>query len=179
MRPTSTFSTALALTTVLAGGAASAPAQPADVRETARRAVAAVLDDFHAAAAAADEARYFGHLLDHSIFLGTDATERWDKAQFLAFAHPYFSQGKGWTFVPRDRHVDFAAGGTVAWFDELLDSATYGECRGTGVLEKTASGWKILQYHLTIPIPNDLAEEVVGRIRAFESSAKAATRPTE
>jgi ketosteroid isomerase-like protein len=179
MRPTRVLSTLLTLTTLFFGGISALVAQPADVREAARRAVSQVLDDFHAAAAAADEARYFGHLLDHSIFLGTDATERWDKAQFLAFAHPYFSQGKGWTFVPRDRHVDFAANGTVAWFDELLDSATYGECRGTGVLEKTASGWKILQYHLTIPIPNDLADEVVGRIRAFESSAKAAARPTE
>lgn len=179
MRPTRTFSTALLLTTLSFGAISAALAQPADVRETARRVVGSVLDDFHAAAAADDEARYFGHLLDHSIFLGTDATERWDKAQFLAFAHPYFSQGKGWAFVPRDRHVDFAAGGTVAWFDELLDSATYGECRGTGVLEKTASGWKILQYHLTIPIPNDLAKEVVGRIREFESSAKAAAQPAE
>ena len=130
-----------------------------------RVAVAAALDDFHAAAAAADEARYFGHLAEDSVFLGTDATERWAKPEFLAFARPYFAQGRGWTFEPRDRHVDFAAGGAVAWFDELLDSATYGECRGTGLLEKRADGWKILQYHLTIPVPNDLAKEIVARIR--------------
>ena len=54
-------------------------------------AVAAVLDDFHAAAAQADEARYFGHLDDKAVFLGTDASERWTKAQFQAYAHPYFS----------------------------------------------------------------------------------------
>jgi len=140
-------------------------AQSSTDQTLAARAVSQVLDDFHAAAAAADEARYFGHLEERSIFLGTDATERWDKAAFLAFARPYFSQGKGWTFTPRDRHVDFAAGGAVAFFDELLDSASYGECRGTGVLEKTASGWKILQYHLTIPVPNEIAKEVVGQIR--------------
>jgi len=156
---------ALLFAAALLAALAPAAAQPPEVRDAATRAVAAVLDDFHAAAAAADEARYLGHLVDRSIFLGTDATERWDKAAFLAFAHPYFSQGRGWKFVPRDRHIDFAAGGTVAWFDELLDSTTYGECRGTGLLEKTASGWKILQYHLTIPVPNDLAEEVVARIR--------------
>lgn len=128
-------------------------------------AVAAVLDDFHAAAAAADEARYFGHLADNAVFLGTDATERWTKGEFLAFARPHFSQGKGWTFAPRDRQIDFAAEGRVAWFDELLDSATYGECRGTGLLEKAPDGWKILQYHLTIPIPNALADDFVARIR--------------
>lgn len=132
-------------------------------------AVAAVLDDFHAAAAAADEARYFGHLADNAVFLGTDATERWTKSDFLAFARPHFSQGKGWTFTPRDRHVDFAAEGRIAWFDELLDSATYGECRGTGLLEKGPEGWKILQYHLTIPIPNALADELVAQIRRSQS----------
>jgi ketosteroid isomerase-like protein len=144
----------------------AAPEPPdATTRAEARSAVAAVLDDFHAAAAIADEERYFGHLAEDSVFLGTDATERWTKSEFLAFARPYFSQGRGWTFEPRDRHVDFAAGGTVAWFDELLDSVSYGECRGTGLLEKRADGWKILQYHLTIPVPNDLAKEIVARIR--------------
>ncbi|HKV08183.1 MAG TPA: nuclear transport factor 2 family protein, partial [Thermoanaerobaculia bacterium] len=80
-------------------------------------------------------------------------------------AHPYFAKGKAWTFKPRDRHVDFSRDGQVAWFDELLDSATYGECRGTGVLEKGEGGWKITQYHLTIPMPNDLAKDFVARIR--------------
>jgi ketosteroid isomerase-like protein len=129
-------------------------------------AVGAVLDAFHAAAAHADEEAYFALLATNAVFLGTDAGERWDRAAFRAFAHPYFAQGKGWTFVPRNRHVDFASDGSVAWFDELLDSESYGECRGSGVLEKSAAGWRIVQYHLTIPIPNALAKEVVARIRA-------------
>lgn len=129
--------------------------------------VNAVLDGFHTAAAKADEATYFDLIAPKGVFLGTDATERWDKAAFRAFAHPYFAQGKGWKFVPRDRHVDFSASGQVAWFDELLDSETYGECRGTGVLEVVEGTWKIQQYHLTIPMPNDLAKELVARIRAF------------
>lgn len=133
--------------------------------------VGAVLDAFHAAAAKADEEAYFALLAPTGVFLGTDATERWDKAAFRAFAHPYFSQGKGWTFTPRDRHIDFTADGHAAWFDELLDSATYGECRGTGVLEKVDGAWRIQQYHLTIPMPNDLAKEFVARIR--EAAAKA------
>jgi hypothetical protein len=125
-----------------------------------------VLDDFHLAAAQADEARYFGHLAANAVFLGTDGSERWEKEAFRAFAHPHFAQGKGWTFTPRDRHLTFSTDGRVAWFDEALDSATYGACRGSGVLEKTKEGWKITQYNLSIPIPNDLAKEFVARIRA-------------
>lgn len=148
--------------------AAVLPAQSAPL-ETA--AVSAVLDSFHTNAAKPDEEAYFALLAPNAVFFGTDATERWDKTAFRAFAHPYFSQGKGWTFTPRDRHIDFSRDGKVAWFDELLDSAHYGECRGTGVLEKIDGGWKITQYHLTIPVPNDLADDVVAKIR---EAAKAA-----
>ena len=123
-----------------------------------------MLDDWHHAAAVADEARYFGHAAPEFVFLGTDATERWDLASFREFAHPYFAKGKAWTFVPRDRHV--VVNGDVAWFDEKLDSASYGECRGSGVLRKIAGEWKIAHYNLTIPIPNALAKRVVEMIRA-------------
>jgi hypothetical protein len=41
-----------------------------------------------------------------------------------------------------------------------------GSARGTGVLRRIGGVWKIEQYHLTIPVPNALADEVVKRIRA-------------
>jgi ketosteroid isomerase-like protein len=123
-----------------------------------------LVDDWHRAAAEADETRYFGHMTSDAVFLGTDATERWDRAAFRAFAHPYFERGKAWTFVPRHRNV--VVDGNVAWFDEVLDSATYGECRGTGVLRWQDGTWKIAHYNLTIPIPNALAKEFVARIQA-------------
>jgi ketosteroid isomerase-like protein len=124
-----------------------------------------VLNDWHKAAADADEQRYFGYAAPEFVFLGTDASERWDLASFRAFAHPYFAKGKAWTFVPRDRHLQASPSGDVVWFDEKLDSVSYGECRGTGVLRHTRDGWKIAQYNLTIPIPNDLAKTVVQMIR--------------
>ena len=34
----------------------------------------------------------------------------------------------------------------------------------------SGSEWKIEQYHLTIPIPNELAAEVVERIRESQGS---------
>jgi len=125
-----------------------------------------VVDDWHKAASEADEARYFGHMTADSVFLGTDATERWDYTAFRAFAHPYFAKGTAWTFTPRSRHVMIDPDGDTAWFDEALDSASYGECRGTGVLRRENGEWKIAHYNLTIPIPNALAKEFVARIRA-------------
>jgi ketosteroid isomerase-like protein len=147
----------LLLVVLLLGACASTPSTPADVNR--------VLDDWHQAAAVADEARYFGAMSPDFVFLGTDATERWDLAAFREFSHPYFAKGKAWTFVPRDRHVMFSPAGDVAWFDEKLDSASYGECRGTGIARRVAGVWKVAHYNLTIPIPNDLSKSVVEMIR--------------
>jgi len=128
------------------------------------------LDSFHAAAARADGAAYFRLFADDGVFIGTDASEHWTVAEFRAYAEPYFSQGKGWVYTPRavSRHVTFSSSGDVAWFDELLDSASYGTSRGTGVMVYKSGEWKIAQYALTFPIPNDLAKELTAKIRKFE-----------
>jgi len=128
-------------------------------------AVARVLDDWHAAAAAADEARYFGQFAPEAVFLGTDGTERWTLEQFRAYAHPHFAAGRGWTYMPSARHVMLAPGGDLAWFDERLRSDKYGELRGTGVLRRLGGAWKIVHYSMTFVVPNDATAEVVERIR--------------
>jgi ketosteroid isomerase-like protein len=125
-----------------------------------------VLDDWHDAASKADEERYMGHLAEDAIFLGTDATERWTKEEFLDFVHPYFSKGQGWTYIPRDRHVAFSEDGHTAWFDERLDNDKYGELRGTGVLRNESGVWKIVHYSMTFPIPNEISKNVVEIIRS-------------
>ncbi|MGQ0627536.1 MAG: nuclear transport factor 2 family protein, partial [Phycisphaerales bacterium] len=99
------------------------------------------------------------------IFLGTDATERWTVDEFRAYARPIFSKGKGWTYHPGDRHIDIAKNESFAFFDELLDNEKYGTCRGTGLLRIVDGEWRIVQYHLTIPVPNDLAERVARMIK--------------
>jgi ketosteroid isomerase-like protein len=131
-----------------------------------------VLNSFHQAAASADGDKYFSLLSDDAVFLGTDASERWNKAQFFDYAKPYFSKGKGWTYHPRDRHVAFSASGHVAWFDELLDNDNYGECRGSGVLELIDGEWLISQYNLTIPVPNEMAAEMAEQIRKLKGKDK-------
>lgn len=125
-----------------------------------------ILTDFHDAASKADSSRYFNHFADQSVFIGTDATERWTRAEFQAFAEPYFSKGQGWTYTATERHTYVSEDGNTAWFDELLDSASYGVTRGTGVFVCQDHQWKLTQYHLTIPVPNDLAKNLVELIRA-------------
>jgi len=133
-------------------------------------AIAAVLDAFHTAASEADGETYFGLLADEAIYIGTDAGERWSADEFRSFADPYFSTGRGWTYTATERHVDLAPIGTVAWFDELLWNDSYGTCRGTGVLLLTDEGWRIAQYHLTFPIPNDLAKEFTTKIKEHDAA---------
>jgi ketosteroid isomerase-like protein len=144
-----------------------AAALTADASEKAVAAITAALDDWHAAAADADESRYFGHFADGAVFLGTDATERWTVEEFRKYSHPYFAKGKAWSFRAVSRHVAFSKDGAVAWFDEALDTPNLGPSRGSGVLIKTPAGWKIAHYDLSVPIPNDLMKEVKDRIDRY------------
>jgi hypothetical protein len=135
------------------------------VAETQDKMIAQTLDKFHDAAARADLKNYFSLFAPEGVFIGTDASERWTVAEFKAYAEPHFAKGKGWTYVSKKRHIDVTKDGSVAWFDEILENKTYGVCRGTGVLRKVDGRWLISQYHLTIPVPNDLADKVVKMIR--------------
>lgn len=125
-----------------------------------------VLTNFHAAASEANGDLYFSLFAEGAVFMGTDATERWSVDQFKAFAEPYFSKGRGWTYKKTERHIFVSADGETAWFDEMLWNDTYGTCRGTGVLIRTEDGWRIAQYNLSIPIPNDLTRDFATRIKA-------------
>jgi uncharacterized protein (TIGR02246 family) len=140
----------------------------------AQGAVGAVLDAWHAAAAAADEETYFSYFTPDAVFLGTDGTERWTKDAFRGYAHPYFAKGKAWSFRAISRNIAFAPDRAVAWFDEALDTTNMGRCRGSGVLLLTPAGWRIAQYNLSIPIPNELAGEVTKRIAESAARSKSA-----
>lgn len=148
-------------------GAALGQAKPAPAPE---QQVAAVLDDWHAAAAAADEKRYFDHLSEDSIFLGTDATERWTKAEFLAYAHPHFAKGRAWTFKPVRRDVVVAKDGAMAWFDEDLATEGLGPCRGSGVLAFDGTRWRIVHYNLALTVPNEVVRDVKALIEGRQKA---------
>lgn len=128
----------------------------------------AVIDHMHAAAARADGDAYFSLFTPDARFIGTDATERWTLDAFKAYATPIFARGQGWTYRPHDRVATLAPGECrcIVWFDELLDNDSYGLTRGSGVVRLTSTGWKIEQYVLSIPVPNDRAKAVVALIEA-------------
>ena len=152
----------------------SGPVAASAQKSVAVIAIDSTLNALHEAASKADGSRYFTLFTGDAIYIGTDAAERWSIKEFRAFAEPYFARGSGWTYKPRSRHVVVAdiPCHCVAWFDELLDSESYGTSRGTGVLILKRGSWKISQYALTFPIPNDLAKGMTAEIRAFEAGKK-------
>lgn len=131
--------------------------------------VSQVLNKLHASAAAADGTTYFSLFSENAIFFGTDIKERWTVSQFKEYAMPIFKSGKGWTYKSEQRNIFLSADKKTAWFDEILNHAEYGKCRGTGVLIQEGGTWRIAQYHLTLPIPNEIIKNVVGLIRTLQS----------
>lgn len=139
--------------------------QAATLTKTVHGELDEVLDSFHQAASEADFEKYMSLLARDAIYLGTDSSERWNKNEFSAFVKPYFSQGNGWLYKPIERNVTGTQASHIVFFDELLENKNYGLCRGTGVLINTPKGWKILQYNLSIVVPNAIAKEVVESIK--------------
>lgn len=121
--------------------------------------VGLVLDNLNEYAAKADFKNYFALFADESTYIGTDATEVWDKKQFMDYAKPHFDKGQGWSFKSLKRNIYFSKDGNYAWFDEVLDTQMK-ICRGSGVLEKIGGKWKIKQYVLSATIPNEVIDEV-------------------
>ena len=150
----------LAVCTLVAALAAcsssSAPlaASAADAARASEE-VSRVLDDWHDAAARSDEPRYFSHFAADGVFLGTDATERWSSSELRAYAHPRFSEGRGWVMRSLRRSISLSSDASIAWFDEDLQAKNLGAARGSGVLVRGADGvFKIAQYNLAITVPN-------------------------
>ncbi len=124
-----------------------------------------LMDDWHHAAATGDEVVFFNTLGPESIYIGTDASERWTKTEFESFARKYFERDTAWAFQPLERKIYYSKKGAVAWFNETLDT-WMGVCRGSGILEKDNNDQWILQhYHLAIAVPN---EKVKGYLKLLE-----------
>lgn len=122
--------------------------------------VNSTLDAWHKAASEANYNAYFSLMTEDAIFIGTDATENWNKKDFQAYAKPHFDKGKAWSFTALERHIYFDKTGKTAWFDELLNTQMK-ICRGSGVLVKIGKEWKIKHYVLSMTIPNDNSSEVI------------------
>ncbi len=131
----------------------------------------AFLDQWHRDAATGQFENYFAAFeSDASIFMGTDATERWTIAEFKPWAKPYFEDGMAWDFTPFNRHLFYAEKGNMLWFDEELETPNLGVCRGTGVMEWKNGRWRIHHYNLAIAIPNDLLPTLVPMLDSLKTS---------
>ena len=153
----------VSLAGLLAALAVFAPAKASPQAEAE-----AVLDSLHRYASEAALEPYLSLFTEDGVFLGTDRSERWPLAEFAPYVSARFATGTGWTYHPAERQLAFSEDGTLAWFDEVVVGTRMGPCRGTGVLRKTAEGWRIAHYSLTLLVPNDLAQSVVDRIQAYE-----------
>ncbi|ETW05027.1 hypothetical protein H310_04076 [Aphanomyces invadans] len=145
--------------------------------------VDALLDAFHQGAAEASLQLYFGCFHREGRFLGTDATENWHVNDFFDWSLPHFKAGHGWvfrpisgsrklTYYPDERNPLFCV------FDELVESEQFvATSRGSGTLvfSSDTQTWLVAQYHLSFPIPNDLATYITKKIAIFEASTKEAS----
>ena len=157
----------LLLSALMLGGlnvsaqAQDSPTQSAQTSSSSdQQAAAQVLDLLNQYSSDADWDKYFALYRQDGIFIGTDASERWGMAEFEHYSRPT----KGWRYDLTERHL--IQHGDVILFDELLNSPAYGVSRGTGTLIKTDGNWKIAQYHLSFPIPNEIAKQITTEIKA-------------
>ena len=144
-----------------------------------RAEVAQSLDTFHRAASVADKDAYFAVVTDDIVFLGTDGSERWQGEDFREFVSNNFTAGRGWVYTPVERNISLSADGKTAWFDESLHNDSLGRCRGSGVAVRSGQGWRIAQYNLSVPVPNEMVEQVVAEIAAMESPVDAGVTVAE
>ncbi len=122
--------------------------------------IAKALDDWHEAAGSADFDTYFGLMTEDAVFIGTDATENWQREEFINYAKPHFDKGRAWNFTAFERNIYINSEVNFAWFDELLDTQMK-ICRGSGVLKKVNGKWKIAHYVLSIAVPNENVDALV------------------
>ena len=116
-----------------------------ETQEVSKQTIARILDNWHKAAAEANYNVYFDFMADESVFIGTDATENWNKKDFQTYAKPHFDKGKAWSFKAIERNIYINNNKKTVWFDELLDTQMK-ICRGSGVFIFENGSWKIKHY---------------------------------
>ena len=135
-------------------------------------AIDVLINNWHNAAASINQELYFSFIDEQGIYIGTDSTEIWTKQEFYAWSTPHFEKKKTWTFKATQRHVYLSDDKTTAWFDELIDYGK-GTLRGSGVLQRRPDGWKIMQYVLSVPVPNEKFTPVMDLILSKDGNPAA------
>lgn len=143
----------------------AAPAAPELARE-----VNAFIDAWHDDAANARMA-YFDKIALDGVYIGTDRSELWTRDEFKAWSRRFFDAGKAWSFKATRRNVYASSDASLIWFDELLDTPNMGPCMASGVVRKTAKGFEIVHYQLSLAVPNPLMKSIRELISQHEKPA--------
>jgi hypothetical protein len=146
-------------------------AQAAKADALLAKQVNAFVDSWHDDAAHARMA-YFDKMAPDGVYIGTDRGELWQRDAFKAWAKRFFDRGSAWSFHATRRNVYASEDGKTIWFDELLDTPNMGHCMASGVIRKTAKGFEILHYQLSMAVPNEVAGQVTSLVKAAEEKAK-------
>lgn len=133
--------------------------------------VNAFVDGWHDDAANTRMA-YFDKIAKDGVYIGTDRSELWTRDEFKAWSKKYFDAKSAWTFKATRRNVYASADKSLIWFDELLDTKNMGHAMASGVLRKTAKGFEIVHYQLSLAVPNEVIDQVTGIIAEHEKKAK-------
>jgi len=118
-----------------------------------------IMDNWHLAAATADEDAFFGRMAKEGIYIGTDASERWLRDELKSWAKSAFERESAWTFKAVERNWQML-NDDLAIGDELLDT-WMGPCRSTMVLKKVDGEWLIYHYQLSVTVPNDKIQDFI------------------
>ena len=135
------------------------------------RQVNAFVDEWHDDAANARLA-YFDKMAKDGVYIGTDRSELWQRDEFKAWAKKYFDRKSAWSFKATRRNVYASSDGSLIWFDELLDTPNMGPCMASGVIRKTAKGFEIVHYQLSMAIPNEVADQVTKLVAEHAKAAR-------
>ncbi len=150
---------------ILAGMAACAPTGAAGSESAAR----AVVDDFWHAITSQD-VELLSQVVaqdEEMVIYGTDASERWiGSASYLAAEAQMMQVFDVEELSRLEDTFSISLSGEVAWFSTVFDIAITvdgerSEFRGlrtTGVLEKRAAGWKLVQSHTSVPVSGQQVE---------------------
>lgn len=113
---------------------------------------------------------FFDKIAPDGVVIGTDKTELWNRDAFKAAVKKSFDSNKGW--VSHLIHRNVYTAGDVSWFDELIDTPL-GMCQASGVVRKTAKGFEIVHYQLSMAVPNAVNKQVAQLIKDDEARHQA------
>lgn len=101
------------------------------------------------------------------VSFGTDASERWDGWKNLEESvRLQFESYKVVSVKRKDKTLKLSNTNRTAWFSEIVDWEMAGEdgndiiegIRYTGVMEKIAENWKIVQFHCSVGVEGQVLE---------------------